>query len=75
QELENSILRIKINEFCEPLKFQMRQEQLNFDKELKEAKKLLTEELAFLQLDGMQFNQNIREQIKKIELSEDIINK
>ncbi|MFX4284864.1 hypothetical protein ACOL3A_09920 [Aliarcobacter butzleri] len=75
QELENSILSIKNNDFFEPLKLQIKQEQLNFDKELKEAKKLLTEKLAFLQLEVIQFNQNIIEQIEKIELSKDIINK
>ncbi|MDS1315676.1 hypothetical protein [Aliarcobacter butzleri] len=75
QELENSILSIKNNDFFEPLKLQIKQEQLNFDKELKEAKKIVSEKLAFLQLEVIQFNQNIIEQIKKIELSKDIINK
>lgn len=75
QELENSILSIKNNDFFEPLKLQIKQEQLNFDKELKETKKIVSEKLAFLQLEVIQFNQNIIEQIEKIELSKDIINK
>ncbi|WP_152018774.1 hypothetical protein [Aliarcobacter butzleri] len=74
QELENSILSIKNNDFFEPLKFQIRQEQLNFDKELKEAKKLLTEKLAFLQLEVIEFNQNITTQINNIEVASDLIN-
>ncbi|MFX4284952.1 hypothetical protein ACOL3A_10415 [Aliarcobacter butzleri] len=75
QELEDSILNIKNNDFFEPLKLQIKQEQLNFEKELKEAKKLLTEKLAFLHLEVIEFNANITEQIKSIELSKDIINK
>ncbi|MFX4219123.1 hypothetical protein ACOL3B_09530 [Aliarcobacter butzleri] len=74
QELENSILSIKNNDFFEPLKLQIRQEQINFDKELKEAKKLLTEKLAFLQLEVIQFNQNITTQINNIEVASDLIN-
>ncbi|WP_152057703.1 hypothetical protein [Aliarcobacter butzleri] len=74
QELENSILSIKNNDFFEPLKFQIRQEQLNFEKELKEAKKIVTEKLAFLQLEVIQFNQNITTQIKNIEVASDLIN-
>lgn len=75
EELENSILKIKNNDFFEPLKIQIKNEQLNFDKELKQTKKLISEKLAFLQLEVIQFNQNIIEQIEKIELSKDIINK
>ncbi|WP_201523827.1 hypothetical protein [Aliarcobacter butzleri] len=75
QQLEHSILSIKNNDFFEPLKLQIRQEQLNFDKELKEAKKLLTEKLAFLHLEVIEFNDNISKQIKNIELSKDIISK
>ncbi|MCT7611522.1 hypothetical protein N5U14_11810 [Aliarcobacter butzleri] len=74
QELENSILSIKNNDFFEPLKFQIRQEQLNFDKELKEAKKIVLEKLAFLQLEVIEFNQNITTQIKNIEVASDLIN-
>ena len=74
QELENSILSIKNNDFFEPLKFQIRQEQLNFDKELKEAKKIVSEKLAFLQLEVIEFNQNITTQIKNIEVASDLIN-
>ncbi|MDK2063226.1 hypothetical protein PT520_11930 [Aliarcobacter butzleri] len=75
QELENSILSIKNNDFFEPLKFQIKKEQLNFEKELKETKKLITEKLAFLKLEVFEFNTNISEQIKSVELSKDIINK
>lgn len=75
QELENSILSIKNNDFFEPLKLQIKQEQLNFDKELKEAKELITAKIVFLHLQVDQYTQNIIEQIKKIELSKDIINK
>lgn len=75
QELEDSILNIKNNDFFEPLKLQIKQEQLNFEKELKEAKKLLTEKLAFLHLEVIEFNANVTEQIKSIELSKDIITK
>ncbi|MDN5086189.1 hypothetical protein O8C74_03805 [Aliarcobacter butzleri] len=75
QELENSILSIKNNDFFEPLKLQIKQEQLNFDKELKEAKKIVSEKLAFLKLEVFEFNTNISEQIKSVELSKDIINK
>ncbi|MEV9547043.1 hypothetical protein [Aliarcobacter butzleri] len=75
QELENSILSIKNNDFFEPLKLQIRQEQINFQKELKEAKKIVTEKLAFLKLEVFEFNANITEQIKSIELSKDIISK
>ncbi|MDN5093339.1 hypothetical protein [Aliarcobacter butzleri] len=75
QELENSILSIKNNDFFEPLKLQIKQEQLNFEKELKETKKLITEKLAFLKLEVFEFNTNISEQIKSVELSKDIINK
>ncbi|MCG3661517.1 hypothetical protein [Aliarcobacter butzleri] len=75
QELENSILSIKNNDFFEPLKLQIRQEQINFDKELKEAKKIVSEKLAFLKLEVFEFNTNISEQIKSVELSKDIINK
>lgn len=74
QELENSILSIKNNDFFEPLKFQIRQEQLNFDKELKEAKKIVSEKLAFLQLEVIEFNQNITTQINNIEVASDLIN-
>lgn len=74
QQLENSILNIKNNDFFEPLKFQIRQEQLNFDKELKEAKKIVSEKLAFLQLEVIEFNQNITTQIKNIEVASDLIN-
>lgn len=75
QELENSILSIKNNDFFEPLKLQIKQEQINFDKELKEAKKIVSEKLAFLKLEVFEFNANITEQIKSIELSKDIISK
>ncbi|MCG3693450.1 hypothetical protein [Aliarcobacter butzleri] len=75
QELENSILSIKNNDFFEPLKFQIKQEQLSFDKELKEAKELITAKIVFLHLQVDQYTQNIIEQIEKIELSKDIINK
>lgn len=75
QELENSILNIKNNDFFEPLKLQIKQEQLHFEKELKEAKEIVTEKLAFLKLEVFEFNANITEQIKSIELSKDIINK
>ncbi|MCG3709119.1 hypothetical protein L5F25_08915 [Aliarcobacter butzleri] len=75
QELENSILSIKNNDFFEPLKLQIKQEQVNFEKELKETKKLITEKLAFLKLEVFEFNTNISEQIKSVELSKDIINK
>lgn len=75
QELENSILKIKNNDFFEPLKFQIKKEQLNFEKELKEAKKIVSEKLAFLKLEVFEFNTNISEQIKSVELSKDIINK
>lgn len=75
QELENSILSIKNNDFFEPLKLQIKQEQLNFDKELKETKKIVSEKLAFLKLEVFEFNTNISEQIKSVELSKDIINK
>ncbi|MFY4805918.1 hypothetical protein ACOTVJ_05920 [Aliarcobacter butzleri] len=74
QELENSILSIKNNDFFEPLKFQIRQEQLNFEKELKEAKKIVTEKLAFLKLEVFEFNTNITTQIKNIEVASDLIN-
>ncbi|MFW2600371.1 hypothetical protein [Aliarcobacter butzleri] len=75
QELENSILSIKNNDFFEPLKLQIKQEQLNFEKELKEAKELITAKIVFLHLQVDQYTQNIIEQIEKIELSKDIINK
>ncbi|WP_323588078.1 hypothetical protein, partial [Aliarcobacter butzleri] len=75
QQLENSILNIKNNDFFEPLKLQIKQEQLNFEKELKEAKELITAKIVFLHLQVDQYTQNIIEQIKKIELSKDIINK
>ncbi|MCT7591082.1 hypothetical protein [Aliarcobacter butzleri] len=74
QELENSILSIKNNDFFEPLKLQIKQEQLNFDKELKEAKKIVSEKLAFLQLEVIEFNQNITTQINNIEVASDLIN-
>ncbi|MDN5059301.1 hypothetical protein [Aliarcobacter butzleri] len=75
QELEDSILSIKNNDFFEPLKLQIKQEQLNFEKELKESKQIITEKLAFLHLEVIEFNANITEQIKSIELSKDIITK
>ncbi|MBL3518915.1 hypothetical protein H0A43_00310 [Arcobacter lanthieri] len=75
QDLENSILNIKNNDFFEPLKLQIKQEQLNFDKELKEAKELITAKIVFLHLQVDEYTQNIIEQIEKIELSKDIINK
>ncbi|WP_323596223.1 hypothetical protein [Aliarcobacter butzleri] len=75
QELENSILSIKNNDFFEPLKLQIKQEQLHFEKELKESKQIITEKLAFLHLEVIEFNANITEQIKSIELSKDIITK
>ncbi|MFW2613062.1 hypothetical protein [Aliarcobacter butzleri] len=74
KELENSILSIKNNDFFEPLKLQIKHEQLNFDKELKEAKKIVSEKLAFLQLEVIEFNQNITTQIKNIEVASDLIN-
>lgn len=74
KELENSILSIKNNDFFEPLKLQIKQEQLNFDKELKEAKKIVSEKLAFLQLEVIEFNQNITSQINNIEVASDLIN-
>ncbi len=74
KELENSILSIKNNDFFEPLKLQIKQEQLNFDKELKEAKKIVSEKLAFLQLEVIEFNQNITTQINNIEVASDLIN-
>lgn len=73
QELENSILNIKNNDFFEPLKLQIKQEQLNFNEELKEAKELVTAKIVFLHLQVDEYTQNIIEQIKKIELSKDII--
>ncbi|MFY9072882.1 hypothetical protein [Aliarcobacter butzleri] len=74
QELENSILSIKNNDFFEPLKIQIKNEQLNFEKELKQTKKLISEKLAFLQLEVIEFNQNITTQIKNIEVASDLIN-
>ncbi|MCG3697305.1 hypothetical protein L5F39_06750 [Aliarcobacter butzleri] len=74
QQLENSILNIKNNDFFEPLKLQIKQEQLNFEKELKEAKKIVTEKLAFLKLEVFEFNTNITTQIKNIEVASDLIN-
>lgn len=75
QELENSILSIKNNDFFEPLKLQIKQEQLNFNEELKEAKELVTAKIVFLHLQVDEYTQNIIEQIKNIELSKDIITK
>ncbi|MCG3701625.1 hypothetical protein L5F41_05905 [Aliarcobacter butzleri] len=74
QELENSILSIKNNDFFEPLKLQIKQEQVNFEKELKQTKKLISEKLAFLQLEVIEFNQNITTQINNIEVASDLIN-
>ena len=74
EELENSILKIKNNDFFEPLKIQIKNEQLNFDKELKQTKKLISEKLAFLQLEVIEFNQNITTQINNIEVASDLIN-
>lgn len=74
QQLENSILKIKNNDFFEPLKIQIKNEQLNFDKELKQTKKLISEKLAFLQLEVIEFNQNITTQINNIEVASDLIN-
>ncbi|MDN5112619.1 hypothetical protein PJV97_09705 [Aliarcobacter butzleri] len=74
QQLENSILNIKNNDFFEPLKLQIKQEQLHFEKELKEAKEIVTEKLAFLQLEVIEFNQNITTQINNIEVATDLIN-
>ncbi|MEV9525735.1 hypothetical protein [Aliarcobacter butzleri] len=74
QELENSILSIKNNDFFEPLKLEIEKEKINFDKELKHNKEFITEKLAFLQLEVIQFNQNITTQINNIEVASDLIN-
>ena len=74
QELENSILNIKNNDFFEPLKLEIEKEKINFDKELKHNKEFITEKLAFLQLEVIEFNQNITTQINNIEVASDLIN-
>ncbi|MDK2051713.1 hypothetical protein [Aliarcobacter butzleri] len=74
QQLENSILNIKNNDFFEPLKLEIEKEKINFDKELKHNKEFITEKLAFLQLEVIEFNQNITTQINNIEVASDLIN-